>query len=134
MTLKSAIVTGEGSGIGRGIARAMDGLGLRLALIGRDQRKLDETRRELAGGRDSALTISCDVGDRASVKAMVGRVLEEFGSIDVLVCNAGTNVRNRSLEALSPEDWDKMIEVNLTGRSTWCTTSCPRCASVRTDW
>ena len=114
-TLKTAIVTGAGSGIGRGIARALDGLGLRLALIGRDQRKLDETRRELAGGGDSALALSCDVADRTSVKAMVGRVLEAFGSIDVLVCNAGTNVRNRSLEALSPADWDRMIETNLTG-------------------
>ena len=114
-TLKTAVVTGAGSGIGRGIARALDGLGLRLALIGREQRKLEETQNELTGGRDSALTISCDVGDRDSVRTMVGRVLEAFGSIDVLVCNAGTNVRNRSLEALSPEDWDKMIEVNLTG-------------------
>ncbi len=46
---------------------------------------------------------------------MVQRVLESFGSIDVLVCNAGTNVRNRSLESLAPEDWDTMIATNLTG-------------------
>jgi len=114
-TLKTALVTGAGSGIGRGIARALDGLGLRLALIGREPRKLEDTLAELTNGRESALTFSCDVGDRASVKAMVGRVLEAFGSIDVLVCNAGTNVRNRGLDVLSPEDWDKMIQVNLTG-------------------
>jgi NADP-dependent 3-hydroxy acid dehydrogenase YdfG len=114
-TLKTALVTGAGSGIGRGIASSLDGLGLRLALIGRESQKLEQTRSELQAGRDSALTLSCDVSDRASVKAMVGRVLESFGSIDVLICNAGTNVRNRSLESLSPEDWDRMIDTNLTG-------------------
>jgi NADP-dependent 3-hydroxy acid dehydrogenase YdfG len=55
------------------------------------------------------------VADGASVRATVEQVLGQFGSIDVLVCNAGTNVRNRSLEALSPEDWQRMIDVNLTG-------------------
>jgi NADP-dependent 3-hydroxy acid dehydrogenase YdfG len=46
---------------------------------------------------------------------MVAQALESFGTIDVLVCNAGTNVRNRSLESLTPPDWDQMIDVNLTG-------------------
>jgi NADP-dependent 3-hydroxy acid dehydrogenase YdfG len=113
--LETALVTGAGSGIGRGIAKTLDALGLRLALIGRDEHKLHQTRAELSGGRHSALTLSCDVAHRDSVKAMVDRVLGAFGSIDVLVCNAGTNVRNRSLETLSPEDWDRMIETNLTG-------------------
>ena len=87
------MVTGAGSGIGRAIARALDGLGLRLALVGRDQRKLEETRGRADRGRGLGADVSCDVADRAAVKAMVGRVLEAFGSIDVLVCNAGTNVR-----------------------------------------
>jgi NADP-dependent 3-hydroxy acid dehydrogenase YdfG len=49
------------------------------------------------------------------VKALIEQVLAAFGVIDVLVCNAGTNVRNRSLEALDPADWDRMIATNLTG-------------------
>ena len=114
-TLKTALVTGAGSGIGRGIAKSLDSLGLRLALIGRDESKLGQTRAELSLGRDSALIFSCDVTDRGSVKATVEQVLESLGSIDVLVCNAGTNVRHRSLESLSLADWDKMINVNLTG-------------------
>jgi NADP-dependent 3-hydroxy acid dehydrogenase YdfG len=113
--LNTALVTGAGSGIGRGIAKALDSLGLRLALIGRDESKLGQTRAELSLGRDSALSFSCDVADRGSVKATVEQVLEALGSIDVLVCNAGTNVRQRSLESLSLADWDKMINVNLTG-------------------
>ena len=114
-TLTTALITGAGSGIGRGIARTLDALGLRLALVGRDERKLEQTRAELEKGRETALAVTCDVTDRDAVAAMVQRVLGSFGSIDVLVCNAGTNVRNRSLETLAPGDWDKMIAVNLTG-------------------
>jgi NADP-dependent 3-hydroxy acid dehydrogenase YdfG len=114
-TLKTALITGAGSGIGRGIAQTLDALGLRLALIGRDPQKLEQTRAGLARGAGTSLALSCDVADRAAVKTMVERVLATFHSIDVLVCNAGTNVRNRSLETLAPADWDTMLEVNLTG-------------------
>jgi NADP-dependent 3-hydroxy acid dehydrogenase YdfG len=114
-TLTTALITGAGSGIGQGIARALDSLGIRLALVGRDREKLEQTRTGLEHGRDQSLCLSCDVADRSAVKTMVQQVLTAFGSIDVLVCNAGTNVRNRSLETLSPADWDRMIEVNLTG-------------------
>ena len=114
-TLTTALITGAGSGIGRGIARTLDALGFRSGLVGRDLRKLEQTRNELSNGRDTALAIACDVTDRDAVAAMVQRVLESFGSIDVLVCNAGTNVRNRSLESLAPADWDTMIATNLTG-------------------
>jgi NADP-dependent 3-hydroxy acid dehydrogenase YdfG len=90
-------------------------MGLRLALIGREQRKLEQTRNELEKGRETALVLACDVTNRDTVAGTVQIVLRSLGSIDVLVCNAGTNVRNRSLEALAPEDWDNMIAVNLTG-------------------
>jgi NADP-dependent 3-hydroxy acid dehydrogenase YdfG len=113
--LETALITGAGSGIGRAIAMTLDALGIRLALIGRDLKKLEQTRCELGPGRASALAISCDVADRSSVKDTVKQVLSSLGAIDILVCNAGTNVRNRSLETLSPEDWDLMVEVNLTG-------------------
>ena len=66
-------------------------------------------------GRDSAFVAACDIADRLAVKAAVARVAAALGTIDVLVCNAGTNVRNRSLESLDPADWDRMIATNLTG-------------------
>ena len=114
-TLTTALITGAGSGIGRGVARTLGAMGLQLALIGREAWKLEQTRNELERGRENALVMACDVTDRHAVAAMVEGVLGSFGSIDILVCNAGTNVRNRSLEALTPEDWDRMIAVNLTG-------------------
>jgi NADP-dependent 3-hydroxy acid dehydrogenase YdfG len=109
------LITGAGSGIGRGIAEALDAIGVRLALVGRDQAKLEQTRAALAQAGGPALVAPCDVADRAQVKRVVETVLAAFGAIDVLVCNAGVNVKNRSLETLDPADWDRMIATNLTG-------------------
>lgn len=114
-TTRTALITGAGSGIGRGIAEALDDIGVCLALVGRDRGKLEETKSGLTQKGGAALIAPCDVADREQVRAMVESVLSAFGSIDVLVCNAGTNVRHRSLEKLDPDDWDKMIATNLTG-------------------
>jgi NADP-dependent 3-hydroxy acid dehydrogenase YdfG len=112
---KTALVTGAGSGIGRAIALELDRMNYRIALVGRDRSKLETTRGAMREGGERAMIESCDVADRAAVQAVVASVLAEAGAIDVLVCNAGTNVRRRSLETLSPEDWDLMIATNLTG-------------------
>jgi NADP-dependent 3-hydroxy acid dehydrogenase YdfG len=112
---KTALITGAGSGIGQGIAVALDAIGVRLALVGRTVGKLEKTRSLLKQENGPAVLAGCDVADRDGVKAMVDTVLSAFGTIDVLVCNAGTNVRNRSLAVLTPEDWDLMIATNLTG-------------------
>ena len=114
-TLQTALVTGAGSGIGRSITAALAEMGLRVALVGRDREKLERARAGLARGRDSAFVAPCDISDRFAVKAVVDQVLTALGQIDVLVCNAGTNVKNRSLDALEPADWERMIAVNLTG-------------------
>jgi NADP-dependent 3-hydroxy acid dehydrogenase YdfG len=112
---QTALITGAGSGIGQGIAIALDAIGVRVALVGRTLGKLEDTKSKLTGQGGAPLVVACDVADRYSVEVMVDSVLEAFGAIDVLVCNAGTNVRNRSLESLDPADWDKMIATNLTG-------------------
>lgn len=114
-TTRTALITGAGSGIGQGIAEALDAIGVRLALIGRNADKLEATKSRLKQDAGPALTVSCDVADRAQVKSMVETVLSALNVIDVLVCNAGMNVRNRSLELLDPADWDRMIATNLTG-------------------
>jgi NADP-dependent 3-hydroxy acid dehydrogenase YdfG len=110
------LITGAGSGIGQAIALSLDQIGVRVALVGRDPAKLEQTRAGLSeSGRARALVAPCDVADRSSVDALAEQVLAAFGTIDVLVCNAGINVRQRSLETLDPDDWDRMIATNLTG-------------------
>ncbi len=112
--LENAIVTGAGSGIGRGIAQALSAMGMRVALVGRDPKKLEATRALLTDG-DRAILAPCDVADRGAVNQLVKTVESAFSTIDVLISNAGTNVRNRGLDVLTPEDWDLMIATNLTG-------------------
>jgi NADP-dependent 3-hydroxy acid dehydrogenase YdfG len=113
--LQTALVTGAGSGIGRGIVAALAEMGLRVALVGRDREKLERTRADLSKGRDSAFVAPCDITDRFAVKSLIDHIMSAFEAIDVLVCNAGTNVKNRSLDSLDPLDWDRMIATNLTG-------------------
>lgn len=116
-TLSTAIVTGAGSGIGRGIALALARKGLAVALVGRDRGKLDGTAALIAREPDHPrpVVLPCDITDREGVAAMARAATEALGPIDMLVCNAGTNVRDRSLAKLSHDDWDKMIDTNLTG-------------------
>ena len=76
-------------------------MGLRVALVGREREKLERARAGLKTARDRAFVATCDIADRSAVKSAVEAVTAAMETIDVLVCNAGTNVRNRSLESLS---------------------------------
>ncbi len=111
---RTAVITGAGSGIGQATAVALARIGFRVALVGRDAGKLAATRDLVA--RDDTIVEACDVADEAGVEALAGRVLAATGGrLDVLVCNAGTNVRDRTLAKLSTADWNLMIATNLTG-------------------
>lgn len=109
-----ALVTGAGSGMGRAIAHALADEGCRVVAVGRREEKLRETVAEYAGP-GSILTRALDVGDRCQVDDFMGWLVENCGPVELLVNNAGINIRNRSLEALSVEDWEQLIHVNLTG-------------------
>jgi NAD(P)-dependent dehydrogenase (short-subunit alcohol dehydrogenase family) len=113
--MRSAIVTGGGSGVGRAVALSLAAKGWRVAVLGRRAEALEETRR-LAGANASHILLErCDVGDAAAVSAASQRILEEFGEVEVLVNAAGTNVPQRALRTLTLEDYHAMIAANLNG-------------------
>jgi NADP-dependent 3-hydroxy acid dehydrogenase YdfG len=108
---KNAVITGAGSGVGAAIALALAEEGWRVALIGRRREVLEAVAAKIPG----ALVVPCDVGDAVQVEAMGKTVLAEFGSVEVLVNAAGTNVPHRALEVLSHEDYHAMMNANLNG-------------------
>src|SRR5580698_8979286 len=114
MAEKTALVLGASGGLGRVIAPMLAEEGYTLALVGRDPVKMHAVRSSLGANADDALMFLCDLTDRRQVQGMVEGALAQLGFIDVLICAAGLNVRQRSLRSLDPADWDRVIAANLT--------------------
>jgi NAD(P)-dependent dehydrogenase (short-subunit alcohol dehydrogenase family) len=112
---KVAIVTGAGSGIGRGVARALLQDGYAVALAGRRAAPLEETASHGGVGRDRVLIVPTDVSQPAAVEALFSQTRERFGRLDVLFNNAGLFAPGVPLEDLTVEQWKAIVDVNLTG-------------------
>jgi NAD(P)-dependent dehydrogenase (short-subunit alcohol dehydrogenase family) len=110
----TVIVTGPSSGIGRETARQLARAGSNVVLASRNQKALEELAQELEPLPGRRLVVPTDVIDREAVKAMVERTLKEFGSIDVLVNNAGQGL-NAPIAEGSLENIRYVFEVNLFG-------------------
>ena len=109
-----AIVTGGGTGIGKHSALALLQDGYSVAIAGRRSGPLDETVKE-AGADGRMLSVPTDVGDPESVKALFARTMEEFGRLDVLFNNAGGGAPRVLFEDLTYEQWQGVVDSNLTG-------------------
>ena len=110
---KVVIVTGAGTGIGAATARGFVDAGARVVFIGRRTEKLAEAAQGLDAG--GVMVRPCDVSDRSAVDALGLAVAAEWGTVDVLVNNAGINTNPRAVGEVDPEDWDRTIAINLTG-------------------
>jgi 2-dehydro-3-deoxy-D-gluconate 5-dehydrogenase len=113
LTGRVAIVTGGNGGIGLGMAKGMAQAGASLVVAARDEAKNGEAVRELEGLGAKAIAVRVDVTDEASCRAMVRSALDRFGHLDVLVNNAGTNIRKQP-ETYTLEEWRLILDTNLT--------------------
>ncbi len=120
---RTALVTGGGKGIGRAVSCALAAMGARVVVIYRsDQRAAEETAREVRGE-----AVRCDVSDGAAVQATVRAI----GQVDLLVNNAGV-VRDNLLLRMKPDDWDHVLQTDLT--SAYHTTRAVMSGMLRRRW
>ena len=110
---KTALVTGAGRGIGLTTARRFLEEGWRVALLDMDAALLDAAMTGIARP-DDTLALTCDVSDAPAVSAAINRAARHFGRLDALVNNAGIAVFKPILET-TPEEWSRVLAVNLTG-------------------
>lgn len=109
--MKTILITGGGSGIGRLTARRFLDAGWRVGLIGRREAALAET----ADGHPQALVLPCDVTVPEAVDAAFARAVAEWGRLDVLFNNAGAILISRLIDEISWEEWQGVARVNIDG-------------------
>ncbi|RKF14778.1 3-oxoacyl-[acyl-carrier-protein] reductase [Roseovarius spongiae] len=116
LTDKTALVTGASGGIGGEIARALHGAGASVGLSGTRVEPLETLAGEL-GAR--AHVLPCDLGDAEAVDGLPKRAIEAMGGLDILVNNAGIT-RDQIFMRMSDEDWQRVLDVNLTSTMRLC--------------
>jgi 3-oxoacyl-[acyl-carrier protein] reductase len=109
-----AVVTGASQGIGRACALALAEAGAQVALGSRNLEKIDQVARQIEATGKKALPFRLDVADRDSIAEGIGKVLESWGKIEILVNNAGITRDNLVLRMKS-EDWEAVLKTNLDG-------------------
>lgn len=114
MSVKTLLITGASSGIGEATARAARQAGWNVALLARREDKLKELVTSL-GGDDAALAVACDVSDLASLENAVKTTVSKFGGIDAAFANAGTGISKPGTENGDPEEWRKLVDINIMG-------------------
>lgn len=115
MAGKVAIVTGSGRGIGRAIAVAFALEGAKVTVTARTKNEIEVAADEIRRKGGAAIAIAADVSREADVDAVVGATVSQFGQIDILVNNAAANLPNIETVDMRPDDWRRVVDVNLTG-------------------
>lgn len=111
---RTMLVTGASSGIGRDTALVLGGLGVKTGLLARRQAQLDDLALAIRNQGGSALVLAADVSSREAVLDAVGRALNEFGHLDIVVNSAGI-IQPGAVETMDPQSLQRMLNVNLLG-------------------
>jgi len=115
MEAKIALITGAGSGIGKASAIALAESGFTVALVGRRAELLASVEKTIAEVGGVAISIPTDVSDELAVIRCFAEVKDRFGRVDLLFNNAGTNIRAVPIDELTLDQWQKVVDINLTG-------------------
>ncbi len=121
---RAAIVTGGNGGIGRGIALALAEAGADVCLASRNQDKAKAVQAEIEALGRRCLSVPCDVDRPADIDAAVDATREAFGGLQILVNNAGIAVFGEP-ERMSDDDWDAVVETNLSSVFRFCRAAYP---------
>lgn len=113
---KIALITGASRGLGKAMALALAAEGASVALVARDAQKLEDVRREIGG---KAAVFLADVTNPAEVARLESEVTARFGVVQILINNAGMNIR-KNLTEFTPEEWHRVIDTNLTSAFLMC--------------
>lgn len=111
---KVALVTGGGTGIGRGLALALAAEGARVAICGRRQAPLAETARQVEAAGGTVLAVQADVSREVDVERLFQALLDAWGQVDIVINNAGIG-GHAETHNLDPGTWDRVMAVNLRG-------------------
>ena len=115
-----AVVTGAAQGIGRCIAESLAADGASVVVADIQEHIAAEVAETLRARGSGAMSVAVDIGDPTSAEAMIGRTLERFGHVDVLVNDAGIDAPSGAAWEIDEEHWRRVIDVNLSGQ-WWCT-------------
>lgn len=126
---KVVLITGGGTGIGRGIALACAREGAKVAVVGRRLAKLQETVSEVKAAGGEAIAVACDVSRAADVQNAINKVVETYGKLNVLVNNAGV-LSVSTIEEIPEDEWDRLIDANLKGPFLMCRAALPEFRKV----
>jgi 2-deoxy-D-gluconate 3-dehydrogenase len=121
LTGKIALVTGGNGGIGLGIAQGLAQAGAQVAIAGRNAQKNAAAAQALGG---KALALVADVNETAQVTRMVADTVQRFGGLDILVANAGINIR-KPPQDYAAEEWHQIVDTNLTSVFQCCQAAYP---------
>ena len=119
LTGRVAIITGGSIGLGRQMAEGLAEMGANLVLCARKKERCRQAAEELQQLGVKAMAMECDVKSAASIQEMVDATVAQFGRIDVLINNAGISW-GAPVEQMTLQDWNKVLETNLTGTFLCC--------------
>lgn len=112
---KVAFITGGGSGIGAAAAKHLASMGAKVAVLSRTKDDVQKISDEITASGGEALPLAADVSQPDEVKDAIEQIVKHWGRLDIVVANAGINGVWAPLEDLTPDDWDKTLDINLKG-------------------